>query len=142
MTSTIDKKELEKLLKNLESLPEVIQQRVANGAVRAGAKEVQQAAIDYAPLETGTLRDSIIVRKSTKKQQRKEGDDPKEVTSYLVGINTSLCSYANVVEFGSIKMPPDPFMTPAFENVGNSAINAMKNYLKKRIEKEIAKASK
>jgi len=137
--STIDKKEMQKLIKKLNEFPEVIQKRITDGSLRAAAKVVKNAAVTYAPLDTGRLRDSIKVKKKTKREMRKDGDDPETETAFYVGIDTDICWYANIVEFGSIKMSADPFMVPAFENSGMEALDAMKKYFKQRVEKEAEK---
>lgn len=137
--STVNKKELDKLIKNLEKLPINIQDRVMTSAVRAGAKAIQKAAIDYAPIDTGALRKSIKIKKVPKREMLFEGDNPEYIASYRVGIDTEIAWYANIVEFGSVKMAADPFMTPAYELNYKDALTAMKSYLIKRIQREINK---
>ena len=130
----VNEVKLQQLIKNMKQLTPKLQKSVFTSAVRAGAKTIQKDAIDYAPLETGTLRDSIKI------QKLKVKETPKESVGFKVGIDTGICWYGNIVEFGSSKMAADPFMTPAYENNGRSAIDEMKKYLKMRTDKEIKKA--
>jgi HK97 gp10 family phage protein len=44
-----------------------------------------------------------------------------------------------MVEFGTSKMSPKPFMRPAFEAKKNEAVDAIRDYLAKRIPEEVAK---
>src|SRR5574337_1230655 len=47
--------------------------------------------------------------------------------------------YASWVEFGTSKMAARPFMRPGFEAKKNAAVEAIKDYLAKRIPEEAAK---
>ena len=135
--SIISQKEMNKLLKNLEKLPEKLTKSILNLSVKAGAKNIQEAAIEYAPMDSGTLRESIKVVKKKAKDKKKDGDS-KESTVYTVGV-TQDAWYGSIVEFGSIKMSADPYMVPAFELNGNNALGAMKAYIKRRFDAAVKK---
>ena len=140
MAGEINEQELKKLLKNLENLPAKMQKGILNLAVKAGSKDIQQAAISYAPSATGQLRKSIVVKKKRQKDKVKDGQD-KTSTVYTVGIKLDgkAWRYAHFVEFGTKRMAADPFMVPAYELNGNGALNAMKAYIKRQLEKAIKK---
>lgn len=132
----IDQVKLADLVKNLQQLTPKLEKSVFTSAIRIGAKTLQQDAISYAPISTGTLRESIKI------QKMKKSETPTNTIAFKIGIDNNICWYANIVEFGSSKSTADPFMTPAYENNGRSAIDEMKKYLIMRTNKEIAKGAR
>lgn len=125
------------LLKALKKFPENIQKNVMTGAVRAGAKVISGEAKSNVQIATGNLKKSIGIIK------RKSKDKTKirfSVTPRRGGKNDGF--YSHMVEFGTSKMAAQPFMRPAFENQSDQSIKATKEYLAKRIDKEIAKAKR
>lgn len=67
-------------------------------ALDAGAELIAISARSRAPVDTGTLRDSIRVR---------EIDDGRAIEATAF--------YANMVEHGTVNAGPRPFLVPAFE---------------------------
>jgi len=135
----------------LQALPTHIQDKVVVGATRAGAKVIADDAKARVPVRTGLLRKSIApVKKS--KRYTKQGH-----VSYLVTARkktkfrvagrignqavqiraTGYAFYAHMVEFGTVKMPPRPFMRPAFEGSAQKSIDAFKEYATRRTDREI-----
>ena len=47
--------------------------------------------------------------------------------------------YGHMVEFGTKNMTAQPFMRPSFEKAGDASLEASKDYMMKRVDKEIAK---
>lgn len=72
-------------------------------AVVEGAEEIAQGAKDRVPVAEGTLRDAIHV----------EVDEDESRVSIVAG-NTE-AFYGHIIEHGSVKTPPRPFLTPAYE---------------------------
>lgn len=125
-------KGLEDVLKKLKKLPEKIQKRVVTGAIRAGSKPIIQEAKNLVPTKTGTLKKSIGVVK------RRSRD--KNITHFSVApLKKKGGWYAHFVEFGTSKMSAKPFMRPSFEKKGEESIKFVREYMKKRVDKEIAK---
>lgn len=121
------------LLKKLRKLPERVQKKVLVGAVRAGAKPIIDEARRIVPKRTGNLAKSIGVNK-----RRSKGTIVHFSVSPRKGGKYD-GYYGHFVEFGTKKMAPRPFMRPAFESKGEESIDAVRAYMKKRIEKEIEK---
>ena len=121
------------LLKKLRKLPEKVQKKVLVGAVRAGAKPIIKEARRIVPKRTGNLAKSIGVNK-----RRSKGTIVHFSVSPRRGGKYD-GYYGHFVEFGTKKMAPRPFMRTAFENKGEESIDAVRAYMKKRIEKEIEK---
>lgn len=123
------------LLKALKQFPQNIQKNVLTGAVRAGTKPIVDEAKSNVPKDTRNLEKSIGVVK------RREKDKSKvrfSVTPRRGGKFDGF--YAHMIEFGTSKMPAQPFMRPAFESQDKQSIEAAKEYMAKRIDKEAEKA--
>ncbi|MDS1371032.1 HK97-gp10 family putative phage morphogenesis protein [Aliarcobacter butzleri] len=126
-----------KLLESLKQFPQNIQNNILVGAVRAGAKPLVNAAKANVPVDTANLKRSIgINRKKTKdKSQVWFTVSPRKG-----GKNDGF--YGHMVEFGTSKMAAQPFMRPAFESQDKQSIEAVKEYMALRIDKEVEKARK
>ncbi|MFY4862412.1 HK97-gp10 family putative phage morphogenesis protein [Aliarcobacter butzleri] len=126
-----------KLLESLKQFPQNIQNNILVGAVRAGAKPLVDAAKANVPVDTANLKRSIgINRKKTKdKSQVWFTVSPRKG-----GKNDGF--YGHMVEFGTSKMAAQPFMRPAFESQDKQSIEAVKEYMALRIDKEVEKARK
>lgn len=145
--SRIEVRGLRELGLALAALDKDIQTKVARAAVSAGAAVIKKRAKNNAPVSDasltpevppGYLRDSIISRrqrkskltaeyavtvrhKGAKAQARKDGTNP-----YQIGVYN---------EFGTVNMPPRPFMRPAFEAGKGEALAQIQKRLKARIDK-------
>lgn len=124
-----------KLLKALAQFPQNIQKNVLTGAIRAGCKPILDEAKRNVPIDSGNLKKSmgIIKRKSKDKTKVRFSVTPRRKGKYDG-------YYAHMIEFGTSKQVAQPFMRPAFENQDNQSIEASKEYLAKRIDKEVEKA--
>lgn len=123
------------LLKALSAFPKNIQNNVMTGAIRAGANVIRDEARVRAPKKTKALAKSIvsIKRRTETRNQVKFSVTPSK------GKNKAGWR-AHFIEFGTSKMSAKPFLRPAFEVSENKSLDAAKNYIAKRIPKEVAKA--
>ena len=120
----------------LSQLPDKVEKKVANAAVSAGARVIRKEAEQFAPYNesrtTGVhLRDAIIVKR-----------DKNKVASYTVGTQyrgKKAAPHAHLLEFGTVKMSPQPFLRPAFDTKGDQAKAKMLNSLATGIHREAAK---
>lgn len=141
ITSSIDTKAL---FKSLEKLTENLQKNILIGAVRAGAKPLVDEARTNVPERTKRLKKSIgIVRRRTNNKKIIKFS----VTPIRGGKNDGW--YAHLVEYGHniVKngkvvgyAKPNPFMRKTYENQSDESIKATREYLSKRIDKEIQKS--
>ena len=121
------------LLKKLKTLPEKVQKKVLSGAVRASAKPIVDEARRLVPVRTGNLKKSIGVTKArTKGTTMRFYVSPRKGGKYDGW-------YGHFVELGTRHNAPHPFLRPAYEAKASEAIHAFKEYLEKRIDKELAK---
>lgn len=146
-TGTISITGLADLEKRLEELPDRLAKNVLSGAIRAGAVVIQKEASRLAPqssephklgkgakaieIQPGFLKKSIRVRKAP----RSKASRPVEYWVYA----SKKAWYWKFVEFGTSKMASKPFMRPAFDSMKERAVEAIRDYLSKRIDKEADK---
>lgn len=93
---------MNKLVKRLNALPEGLLAN-AKAAALAAAEQAAASARANAPVDTGKLRESISFSKT-----------------HSGAVTTASAQHAPMVEFGTVKMPPQPFMLPAAQSVRNS----------------------
>lgn len=125
---------MDEVLKKLKILPERVQKNVLVGAIRASTKPIIKEARALVPKNTGTLRKSITAKK------RRSHD--KNIIQFSIYPSTSGKNngwYGRFVEFGTENMAAKPFMRPSFESAGEDSLKVAKDYMRKRIDKEIAK---
>lgn len=128
---------LAETLKALKQLPINIQNNVMAGTVRAATKPIVKDARANAPQKTKNLKKSIgvVKRKSEDKTKLHFSVTPRKGKKYNGW-------YAHLIEFGTSKLAPNPFMRTAFENQDRQGIEEAKKYLAKRLDKEIEKAKR
>ena len=124
---------IDKILRKMKALPGRIQNNILVGGVRACAKPIIKEAKRNAHKDSGALIKSIGVVKIRMRD--------KNIILFTIAprLKKKHGYLAHFHEFGTSKMAAQPFMRPAFENKGEEAINALKEYMKKRIDKEISK---
>lgn len=169
MASSVEIRGLAELHKTLQELPAKIERNVLRGGLRAGAKVMEAEASRLCPeglptfdsvkrgARIGELKRSIRVTmrasKSTVRATLKAGN--------------KVAWYAHLVEFGTARhwikpknrkslflaglfkevidhpgARPKPFMRPAFDGKWRQAIDAMADYIRTRLPKEIGKQNK
>ncbi len=147
---------LKELQAAMAELPGSIARNALRGAVNAGAAVIRAEAKARAPISadlagkkeptSGTLRRAIY-----QKQIRERSG--ALIQTFFVGVRRGRSArksrkgvidawYAHFVEFGTAKMAAKAFMRPAFESKKMDAVQAIKDYLLKRIPDEVAKARK
>jgi len=127
---------LEQVKDRLKGLGPQISSKVLGRAVGSGARIIRNAARARVPVDTGVLRNSIYSARI------RELSSPEQVT-YFVGSRKGKRYqakqadgwYFHMVEFGTVKMPAQPFMRPAFETYKNSAEEEIKKQLLRGVEK-------
>ncbi len=121
--------------------------RTARSATAAGARVIKKAAvtnIEKSPsVETGSLHDSVIVKRLGK-------GDTNLTSEHIVtvrgrgkvikkgknkGQRQTSAPHAHFVEFGTVNMPAEPFLGPAFTQHKEAAVTAIKDKLADRIAK-------
>jgi HK97 gp10 family phage protein len=136
---------LDPILKKLYGLSPKVQKKALNAAMRKGMTIVRKAAVAKAKTfddpETPERIDKEIVVRSNVKKARRMGPG-----TFLVQVGVrggAKPAKGNVwwwrlKEFGTVKMPADPFMRPALANNQETVINTVTAELDKAINKIIA----
>lgn len=120
--------------------------KVSRSATAAAAAVIKKQAVaniksnaskNQTSVDTGSLRDAVVVKRLTKSpltsehivavRRRKSGRKTKT--------KQATAPHASMVEFGTVNMPAEPFMRPAYDHKKEAALDAMVNKLKQRIQK-------
>lgn len=146
--ANVEVKGLRELMLALEKLPQEVQKKPVQQALRAAAKPMRDDAMSRVPRETGTVQKNIVVQRSklyngknfvygvvlrvrnmSKRLKKSKGyaGDP---------------FYWKFLEFGTAKMPARPFMRPAFEGNKDKAIQIIRERLARGIENEARKLNR
>lgn len=143
-TSRIEVKGLRELGAAMRLLSADVAQRASRTAVNAGATLIKKAAkakIRSNPsVDSGSLEGAVITKKVP------AGQTPL-TAEYLVtvrgrgkpynkkGRKIDRAPHASMVEFGTVNMPAEPYLRPAFESEKRNAVDAIAAKLKQRIDK-------
>ena len=105
-----------------------IENKAMNGLEKA-CEQIADRARSLCPVDTGTLRDTIRVR-------RLSGDPYLDVRVYagsrIAGGGAKKGAergafYAHIIEFGSVKMSKKPFLRPALDSVKGNILSIITN---------------
>lgn len=111
LTAKTDLQGLDEIFKEFKKMEEKAHRKILLKAVRKAARILRKRAKENAPVDTGTLKKSIAI-KTLKKIEN-------HLASVIVGARHGINEkddgwYAHILEFGSVKMPAQPFLEPAF----------------------------
>lgn len=159
MTGAVEIKGLAELHKALQELPATIERNVLRGGLRAGGAVIADEARRLVPVDSGAVRDSIRV---SMRVRSKAG-----WVNANVKAGNKAAWYARLLEFGTARhviKPKNsrslflrglfvkgvehpgararPFMRPAFDGKARAAIDAMADYIRARLPRELKKIAK
>lgn len=133
MTMKMQLTGLNELVKRLRELPLEMRAKTLRGAVSTAAEIVRAEAILRAPVYTGSVQKGhpppgTLKKEIFKARYPEECNDTREV--WQVNVKRRYGAYyAHMVEYGTVKMPPQPFMRPAWDAKRQAALDAMGTYL-------------
>lgn len=110
----------------INRLPKEIRQDLRSEMEWAGDALLQQAQ-DFAPVESGTLRDALSVRRSSDRLTAEVGVIRKRAKRKAF--------YAAFVEFGTVNAPAQPFLGPAMESLRPVILARVGAALRKTIQR-------
>lgn len=141
-TVTIRVDGLRELGERMRKLSEKVNKRLGRSSTNAGAQLVKKKAksniVSSPSVDTGSLRDSVIVKKvkSSLTSEHIVTVRGRGKTSKKTGRKQTEAPHARFVEYGTIHMPAEPFLRPAFESEQGAAVEEIKRKLEQGIIKE------
>ncbi len=153
----------------INSLPEIFADEIAKSALSAAGRVIAADAKTRVPVKSGDLRDSIVVRRTTRAQrvksaaailrshgfmQKGQGARSKAaktllaahakelgVPDVIIGFKRPASRRAHLIEFGTMHAKAQPFMRPAADEKASEANAAAMAYIKKHVPKIAAEIS-
>jgi HK97 gp10 family phage protein len=92
----------------LNKLDGPFKEKLARSMAVAGGTLLRDEAKHYAPVDTGTLRDSIYLA-------FKDNKSNEQQIVYSVSWNSRTAPHGHLIEFGTYKMAAKPFLRPAYD---------------------------
>lgn len=139
---TVEVKGLRELGERMRLLSTDMALKIARQATGAAAQVIKKEAklnIQRSPsIDTRSLLDAVIVKRLGKKDSTLTSEHIVTVRRRKVektGSKQMSAPHARFIEFGTVKMPAEPFLRPAIESRKGEALNAMVDKLKKGIDK-------
>jgi HK97 gp10 family phage protein len=130
--------ELQQALLDLASVAR--QDTALKRALGNALEPTAEIARALAPIRTGGLKRSIIVSDKARNAERK----PDVVTMYM-GASQSKGArgrHAHLLEFGTVKMLPRPFLRPAWDQDGDGILRRLSDELRVQIEAAVKRKGK
>lgn len=135
---------LRELGERMKRLSKGIALNAAAQATAGGARKVKKQAVANIvrspSVETGSLRDAVIIKKLGSRDTDLTSEHIVTVRRRKTGRKTKTkqktAPHARYVEFGTVNMPAEPFLRPAIEQDQGGTIAAMIEPLRKRLAKE------
>lgn len=133
------------LNKFLKTFPAAVQRRIMKAAVTYSLKPIRKAARSIVRVRSGQLKKAI---KSKSKSYAKRGivwgavgiDAKADIV--IDGKKVKPIKYAHLVERGTKRTKPYPFMERAFNQTRGSVMSGMTQFVRSRLDREAAKVAK
>jgi len=116
----------------LKKLPDKVEQRVLDDAVRAGAQVILKEAKARVRVRSGALKRSIALGALAAGQRRRPGQ-------IFVGVKEPESERAHLLEFGTRYARAFPFLRPAVDTRRRAFIKKVADMLGKGVEREATK---
>lgn len=161
LKATVEVLGLEELKKSLHLLSKTGAKRAIRKAMRAGTNKMLAATKENAPVDTGLMKKSLVVRALKRKRGRigfrigfknvhellaksnnttVEEEAKAKLSSHIKGKKRHF--YPAVVEYGSQNHEPNPFMRSAFERHKDESKRTITEVAHREIEAEMKKPLK
>lgn len=127
---------LEDFVLTLRSLPSSVADNLIRQAVYEAFKPALKAIRALCPVKTGTLRDSIQIE-----VRRNSNGGYTALIVCNQGDFLGLTFYAAFIEYGTLKLPAQPFMRPGFDGSIAEVMRNLEQLLAYGIEVEMKRAA-
>lgn len=125
----------------MKTLKSDMANRIARAATAAGSVVIRDAAKQKVPVDTGNLRQNVIVKRLPKSESAGLTSEhivtvrKGKLTKKQKGAGLKDAFYGSFVEFGTVKMPARPYLRPAFDQNKERAVDAIKDRIAARLKK-------
>ena len=127
---------LSRFQQRMNAIPKAVRQAVAPAVVK-GADELADAMKTLAPVDTGALRNSIVVtgpNQQTPPYSQPGGSYTTKETEAVVTVGNSEVRYPHLVEYGTNEAQAQPYFWPAVRTRGKRARDRIKRAVRKAIK--------
>lgn len=146
MAARVEVVGLRELGAKMRALGDKVAKRLAGRATGKAAGVIKKAAIQKVvsnpSVESGSLRDAIVTKKLPKSETT---DTAAHIVAVRIRgslrkskggkrVKQATAPHASLVEWGTVKMPAEPYMRPAFDNNKERALTVMVDTLRTGIE--------
>jgi HK97 gp10 family phage protein len=149
MSRTVHLTGFKELERELDNLSKAAGKGVLRRALKKSAQPLVDLAQSLAPRDTGRLAQSIIVGAKLNGRQarlhKRMFKDERSAVEMFVGPSYLLGDggrHGHLLEFGTIKMAPQPFMRPAWDRDQRAMLDRLREELWRELEKTIARAKR
>lgn len=128
---------MDTLLETMRALPaELVSKRGGpiRYALHKAGKIMHTEAVRLAPVKTGNLRDSIIMRRGTEAESG-PGFEKQFIFVRRGNANRRSAYYAGFQEFGTSRNKAQPFMRPAFDSTGAEVLDEFSLTLRRAVNR-------
>jgi HK97 gp10 family phage protein len=130
-----------RLTQRLTAIPRSVKEAVHPALIKQG-EMIAGTMRQLVPVDTGELKDSITVTppdSSTPPYSAPGGSFIVPETSVAVTVGGEDAKHAHLVEFGTVKMPAQPFFQPAIRMTKKKAIRNLKSAVSRAVKKNWGK---
>lgn len=130
------KDRVQRLKRRMMALPKAVRE-AASRATLEGAEELAKSMRNLAPVDTGDLRDSIVVTpggRTTPPYSQPGGSSTVPENSAVVTAGNTDVRYPHLVEYGTKDAAAQPFFWPA--------VRSKKKKIANRVKRSISKAAR
>ena len=112
--------------------------------MKKAMKRIEDKAKSLVRVDEGDLRDSITTKKERAKRVRGSARFQRQTGISLLTGPTGKEEGGNPAwqEFGTVKMPPQPYMRPAADSEGQKVVDAVAEELQDAVMKSVERARK
>ncbi len=131
-----DQASWDKFRARMQAIPKAVRQQCEPALIKS-ANELANSMKDKAPKRTGRLADSITVTKpneTTPPYSQPGGSATAEELEAIVTVGNSDVRYPHLVEYGTSKMPAQPFFWPSARELQKRIKGRLKRTIKKAVE--------
>jgi HK97 gp10 family phage protein len=125
----------------LRELPDATARNVLRRVAKKVLEPIADRARVLAPYDVGRLIHSIVVGDKLSRRQKSQfqREDPNDVVMF---VGAGAVPQAHMMEFGTVDVPPHPFLRPAWDGGKEQVLDSIKGELWMAIDKAAKRAER